>query len=134
MTIENELIDNLLKDYKKPEDIIGENGLLKQLTKQLLERAVAKVDPKLYDAYAGEYRFSPSYVYVVTVEGGRLMSQGMDQGKPSGPKQELLTVNETTFFSKGETGEIVFVKNDKGEVTTFLSRDQGREIKATRIK
>jgi len=33
------LIDNLLKDYKKPEDIIGENGLLKQLTKVLLERA-----------------------------------------------------------------------------------------------
>jgi len=41
MTIENELIDNLLKDYKKPEDLIGENGLLKQLTKQLLERAMA---------------------------------------------------------------------------------------------
>jgi hypothetical protein len=41
MTIDNELIDNLLKDYKKPEDIIGENGLLKQLTKQLLERAMS---------------------------------------------------------------------------------------------
>jgi len=27
------LIDRLLKDYKKPEDVIGENGLLKQLTK-----------------------------------------------------------------------------------------------------
>ena len=40
-TIDNELIDNLLKDYKKPEDIIGENGLLKQPTKQLLERAMA---------------------------------------------------------------------------------------------
>jgi putative transposase len=41
VTIENELIDKLLKDYKKPEDIIGENGLLKQLTKKLLERAMA---------------------------------------------------------------------------------------------
>lgn len=41
MTIDNELIDNLLKDYKKPEDLLGENGLLKQLTKQLLERALA---------------------------------------------------------------------------------------------
>jgi putative transposase len=29
MTIDNELIDSLLKDYKKPEDIIGENGLAK---------------------------------------------------------------------------------------------------------
>lgn len=35
MTIDNELIDNLLKDYKKPEDIIGEDGLLKQLTKAI---------------------------------------------------------------------------------------------------
>src|SRR6266852_4449279 len=41
MTIDNELIDNLLREYKKPEDLIGENGLLKQLTKQLLERAMA---------------------------------------------------------------------------------------------
>ena len=41
MTIDNELIDNLLKGYKKPEDLIGENGLLKQLTKQLLERAMS---------------------------------------------------------------------------------------------
>jgi putative transposase len=41
MAIDNELIDNLLKDYKKPADLIGENGLLKQLTKQLLERAMS---------------------------------------------------------------------------------------------
>jgi len=41
MAIDNELIDNLLKGYKKPEDLMGENGLLKQLTKQLLERAMA---------------------------------------------------------------------------------------------
>jgi len=40
-SIDNEIIDNLLKDYKKPEDLIGDNGLLKQLTKQLLERAMA---------------------------------------------------------------------------------------------
>jgi putative transposase len=38
MAIENELRDKLLAEYKKPEDIIGENGLLKQLTKALPER------------------------------------------------------------------------------------------------
>src|SRR5436853_865243 len=41
MAIDINLIDQLLADYKKPEDIIGENGLLKQLTKTLLERALA---------------------------------------------------------------------------------------------
>jgi putative transposase len=40
MTITNELIDSLLADYKKPEDLIGENGLLKLLTKKLVERAL----------------------------------------------------------------------------------------------
>jgi len=40
MTITNELIDSLLTDYKKPEDLIGENGLLKLLTKKLVERAL----------------------------------------------------------------------------------------------
>lgn len=40
MTVSNELIDSLLADYKKPEDLIGEHGLLKQLTKRLVERAL----------------------------------------------------------------------------------------------
>src|SRR5450756_1019331 len=40
MTIDVKLIDQLLTGYKKPEDIIGENGLLKQLTKAILERAL----------------------------------------------------------------------------------------------
>ncbi|MBS4062113.1 MAG: transposase, partial [Bacteroidetes bacterium] len=40
MTVSNELIDSLLADYRRPEDLIGEHGLLKQLTKKLVERAL----------------------------------------------------------------------------------------------
>lgn len=40
MAIDKDLLDRLLTDYKKPEDLIGETGLLKQLTKALLERAL----------------------------------------------------------------------------------------------
>lgn len=40
MATTDELLDILMKNYKKPEDLIGENGLLKQLTKRLLERAM----------------------------------------------------------------------------------------------
>lgn len=39
-TIPTELLDTLLSGYQKPEDLIGENGLLKQLTKALVERAL----------------------------------------------------------------------------------------------
>jgi len=38
--LSNELTDALLGDYKKPEDLIVESGLLKQLTKALVERAL----------------------------------------------------------------------------------------------
>lgn len=36
----DELIDNLLKDYQSPEEVIGEGGLLQRLTKRLLERTL----------------------------------------------------------------------------------------------
>ena len=35
-----DLIDQLLAGYQKPEDLIGEHGLLKQLTKAVVERAL----------------------------------------------------------------------------------------------
>jgi hypothetical protein len=38
--VPKELLDSLLADYQKPEDLIGENGLLKQLTKLLVEKAL----------------------------------------------------------------------------------------------
>lgn len=41
MGIDKELVDRLLAGYEKPEDIIGENGLLRQLTKALVERALS---------------------------------------------------------------------------------------------
>jgi putative transposase len=36
-----QLVDQLLAEYQKPEDLLGENGILKQLTKALVERALA---------------------------------------------------------------------------------------------
>lgn len=40
MAIDPKLIDRLLGEYTRPEDIVGENGLLKQLTNAVLERAL----------------------------------------------------------------------------------------------
>jgi putative transposase len=38
--VPQELLASLLANYKKPEDLIGENGLLKELTKLLVEKAL----------------------------------------------------------------------------------------------
>jgi putative transposase len=40
MEIKDELIDELIKGYQSPEEILGEHGLLKQLTKAVLERCL----------------------------------------------------------------------------------------------
>ena len=40
MAIRKEVLQELLKDYKGPEDLLGENGILKELTKELVETAL----------------------------------------------------------------------------------------------
>src|SRR5262252_1211565 len=40
MALDKDLLDKLIADYQKPEDLIGEKGLLKELTKALVERAM----------------------------------------------------------------------------------------------
>lgn len=40
MAIKQEVIDELLKGYEKPEDLLGDDGLFRQLKKALIERAL----------------------------------------------------------------------------------------------
>ena len=40
MPVTSELLDQLLKDYQSPDDLLGAGGLLQQLTKALVERAL----------------------------------------------------------------------------------------------
>ena len=40
MPITQELLDQLLNEYEKPEDLLGDQGILQQLTKALVERAL----------------------------------------------------------------------------------------------
>jgi putative transposase len=66
MALDKALIDKLLEGYQKPEDLVGENGLLKQLTKALVERALsaelthhlgyAKNDPDGAGRESGNFR------------------------------------------------------------------------------
>jgi putative transposase len=40
MAIRDELLDELLKEYKDPEDLFGKNGIFKELKKRLIEKAM----------------------------------------------------------------------------------------------
>lgn len=48
-----QLIDELLKVYQNPEELMGEGGILKQLTKALVERCLtAEIDTHLQQSYS----------------------------------------------------------------------------------
>lgn len=56
MLITPKLLDELLKDYKSPDDMFGNDGLLQQLTKALVERALqgdTDSSSRLREALAG---------------------------------------------------------------------------------
>ena len=94
-----------------------------------VERVVVKVDPKIYDAYAGEYELEPTFVFTITREGDRLMMQATGQGKT-----ELFPTSETNFFPKVVRADITFVKDAAGRVTSLILNQNGRKMNAKKIK
>jgi len=40
MAIRTEFLDEILKDYKNPEDLLGKDGILNELKKAIMERAL----------------------------------------------------------------------------------------------
>jgi D-alanyl-D-alanine carboxypeptidase len=97
------------------------------------ERTIARVDPKIFDAYVGQYQANPSAVLTVTREGDKLMAQ---QGSSS-EKWEWLPESEVNFFAKGGNRRqtFSFVKDEKGQVTHLVVLIEGREVgRAKKIK
>ncbi len=90
---------------------------------------VAKVDPGVFDAYAGTYQLGPNFIVTMTREGNSLMSQATGQGK-----FELFPESETKFFAKVTELSVEFVKGPDGKVTHFVLHQGGREQIAKKIE
>jgi D-alanyl-D-alanine carboxypeptidase len=95
------------------------------------ERTVAKIDPKIFDAYTGQYQH-PSVVFTITREGDKLLFQ---QGT-NPEKRNLLPESASNFFTN-ENRRLTysFVKDEKGEVAYLVIQLEGRETgRAKKIK
>jgi CubicO group peptidase (beta-lactamase class C family) len=92
------------------------------------ERVAIKIDPKILDAYVGQYELRPDFIITMTREGDSLMTQATGQ-----PKFELFPESETKFVLKVVDAQVTFVKDDKG-VVTHLILHQGPDQKAKKIK
>jgi CubicO group peptidase (beta-lactamase class C family) len=94
-----------------------------------VERTVANVDPKLYDAYVGQYQITPKFILTVTREGDRLMTQATGQSK-----LEVFPESETRFFLKVVDAQITFVKNESGAVTHLILHQGGKDQNGQKVQ
>ena len=110
-------------------------GTWRLLSMAAAERAswpdVARIDPGLYQAYAGTYEVSQTTHVVVTNESGHLMAAVNTE-----PKVELFPENETTFFDKTDSpfARTIFERDPAGKVVAQIYRAQGQQIRARRIQ
>jgi ketosteroid isomerase-like protein len=93
-------------------------------------RAAVQVDPDVFDAYAGEYEFTPDYVVKVKRQGDKLM----DLWPGDADYIEDVPIDQNTFVARGEPGEIIYVKDTNGKVTHFILRTVGGDLIAKKTK
>jgi CubicO group peptidase (beta-lactamase class C family) len=92
-------------------------------------RQEISVDPKIYDAYAGQYQIAPGFAVTVTREGNKLMVQATGQ-----PSAELFPESETKFFLRIVDAQISFTKDAGNQVTGLILHQGGRNIPGKKIK
>ena len=79
------------------------------------DRVIVKVDPKIFDAYAGQYEFDQAAVVTILKSGDKLFIEA------GGQRVELLPISETTFVQVGRESQVTFTKNEQGEVMSFVT-------------
>jgi putative CocE/NonD family hydrolase len=88
-----------------------------------------KVDEKIYDAYVGQYELGPGFIITITREDGRLMGEA-----PGQPKIELSPESETRFVIRAAGIQITFVRDEKGNTSGLVLRQNDKDLKARKIK
>ncbi len=114
-------------------DDIGRHLLLSKYplakVEPLREHKAIQLDPKVFDAYAGEYQLAPGFSIVFSREGNKFFGQPTGQGK-----LEIFPESETDFFLIDVDAQFTFVKDDKGQVTQVILHQNGRDQTARKIK
>jgi hypothetical protein len=76
----------------------------------------------------GTYQLAPNFKLMFTLEDGNLMTQATGQNK-----FPIYAMSETKYFPTVVDAEIEFFKDEKGDVTHLVLKQNGQEMKATKI-
>ena len=122
--------DLAIANYKKSLELNPKNtNATAKLASLTAERKDVKVDPKIYDSYAGDYELGPDFIITITSQDGKLMAQATGQ-----PKFELFASSETEFLLKVVDARVTFVKDEQGKVTELILNQNGRKMPAKKIR
>jgi hypothetical protein len=88
-----------------------------QGTRLAPERNPITLDSKLLDSFVGKYEFGPNAIGTVTREGDGIRWRGGNRLPVT-----LVPLSPTQFFAKETETEMMFVKNESGQVTGVVLR------------
>jgi CubicO group peptidase (beta-lactamase class C family) len=94
-----------------------------------LETPSVTINPKVFDAYVGEYEVGPGFTMRIFREGDKFMTQATGQ-----PPFEIFPESETVFYPRAFPAKLTFVKEADGKVNTIRIDQRGRVTNGKRIK
>ena len=87
-----------------------------------------KVSNAVLETYIGEYELKPGFTLTVTLEGNQLKTEATGQ-----QVVDIFPKSETEFYLKVVDAQIVFNKNDAGEIDSLTLFQGGQEMIGKRI-
>lgn len=126
--------DQAIKNYRKSIALNPNNLNAIEYLKKLgddvsdLEKKV-KVSNAILERYIGKYELMPGFILTVTKEGNQLKTQATGQ-----PVFDVFPTSENEFYLKVVNAQLVFNKNDAGDVDSVTLFQGGREITGKQLK
>src|SRR5262249_21426295 len=93
-----------------------------------VEHKEIKIDPKILDAYVGEFEVKPKVVLTITKKDEGLNAHLTGQGR-----FPLLPEAEAKCFARAEEATVTFKKDEKGAVNELVLHQNGRDLTGKRV-
>ena len=125
--------DLAIKNYRKSIELNpnNQNGIaaLEKLGDDISDLVKeVKVSNAVLETYIGEYELQPGFTLTVTLEGNQLKTQATGQ-----QTVDIFPKSETEFYLKVVDAQLVFNKNDAGEIDSLTLFQGGQEMTGKRI-
>jgi len=122
-----------IKNYRKSVALNpnNQNGIdfLKKLGDDVSDLVKeVKVSNAVLDTYIGKYELQPGFIITITREGNKLKAQATGQ-----PVFDLFPKSENEFYLKVVDAQLVFNKNDTGDIDSATLFQGGREMIGKKI-